>query len=186
MDPIIRKSRLISIHTPAKGVTGRVSGACAYGLISIHTPAKGVTKKSRCMQSDGKDFNPHSREGSDVPVSYDITHNHISIHTPAKGVTAYGIDFSYGMLNFNPHSREGSDSSPVPAIISSSNFNPHSREGSDTTAFPSPGKSIISIHTPAKGVTFCASVVYPDGNISIHTPAKGVTAILPNFRLYIL
>ena len=31
-----------------------------------------------------------------------------------------------------------------------------------------------------------ASVIAFAGTISIHTPAKGVTAILPNFRLYIL
>ena len=34
---------------------------------------------------------------------------------------------------------------------------------------------IISIHTPAKGVT--PDILYPqrEGTISIHTPAKGVT-----------
>ena len=44
----------------------------------------------------------------------------------------------------------------------------------------------ISIHTPAKGVTGEEWIVVNDPTISIHTPAKGVTAILPNFRLYIL
>ena len=44
----------------------------------------------------------------------------------------------------------------------------------------------ISIHTPAKGVTPDSDKRSRDRLISIHTPAKGVTAILPNFRLYIL
>ena len=33
----------------------------------------------------------------------------------------------------------------------------------------------ISIHTPAKGVTFSECSVFTDFTISIHTPAKGVT-----------
>ena len=65
MDPIIRKSRLISIHTPAKGVT-LPAIVFVVGLdISIHTPAKGVTY-------DAYQF-----------FSFHL----ISIHTPAKGVT---------------------------------------------------------------------------------------------------
>ena len=34
---------LISIHTPAKGVTSRSKAKETVSLISIHTPAKGVT-----------------------------------------------------------------------------------------------------------------------------------------------
>ena len=44
MDPIIRKSRLISIHTPAKGVTIDDIQRVFEIAISIHTPAKGVTQ----------------------------------------------------------------------------------------------------------------------------------------------
>ena len=33
----------ISIHTPAKGVTGTIHTILNYQAISIHTPAKGVT-----------------------------------------------------------------------------------------------------------------------------------------------
>ena len=55
------------------------------------------------------------------------------------------------------------------------NFNPHSREGSDNWEHGALVKLLISIHTPAKGVTS----VQGDGAgaflISIHTPAKGVT-----------
>ena len=87
MDPIIRKSRLISIHTPAKGVT-LPAIVFVVGLdISIHTPAKGVTY-------DAYQF-----------FSFHL----ISIHTPAKGVTILPPILTSLSADFNPHSREGSD-----------------------------------------------------------------------------
>ena len=36
----------VSIHTPAKGVTGLSSDYFAKADVSIHTPAKGVTSSS--------------------------------------------------------------------------------------------------------------------------------------------
>ncbi len=61
----IKWHRVISIHTPARGVTIRISSNVAGGYISIHTPAKGVTG-----------------------LRYESVRNFgISIHTPAKGVT---------------------------------------------------------------------------------------------------
>ena len=101
--------------------------------------------------------------------------------------------------NFNPHPREGGDPSRRLPRRDAGNFNPHPREGGDA------GRSNeyihhvpISIHTPAKGVTFVAfkagmaiqdfnphpreggdhgagAGVLPVSGISIHTPAKGVT-----------
>ena len=56
---------LISIHTPAKGVTYTSTYKGKLAKISIHTPAKGVTCTVVC-ETDGCS---------------------ISIHTPAKGVT---------------------------------------------------------------------------------------------------
>jgi len=63
------------------------------------------------------------------------------------------------------------------------NFNPHSREGSDGLQACFKGYCIISIHTPAKGVTTADSYTDTPQAISIHTPAKGVTcAIQPGFH----
>ena len=60
------------------------------------------------------------------------------------------------------------------------NFNPHSREGSDAMANGyKENLTIISIHTPAKGVTIAVHKQLLDTLISIHTPAKGVTNNLP-------
>ena len=59
--------------------------------------------------------------------------------------------------------------------IETGNFNPHSREGSDNVGDIIPIYLEISIHTPAKGVTFNPISMETDFEISIHTPAKGVT-----------
>ena len=61
--------------------------ADAY-IISIHTPARGVTNITRTHKGDNSDFNPHSRKGSDqVRDSKREFRDFISIHTPARGVT---------------------------------------------------------------------------------------------------
>ena len=59
------EEKLISIHTPARGVTNQPYDLRIQLIISIHTPARGVTQKLERLQT---------------------THE-ISIHTPARGVT---------------------------------------------------------------------------------------------------
>ena len=84
------------------------------------------------------DFNPHSREGSDRrPLFCCLDAGH-----------------------FNPHSREGSDFhlSRRPSLIR--NFNPHSREGSDDITDIYACNTLISIHTPARGVTSCVAELF--------------------------
>ena len=78
----------ISIHAPAKGATMKLSIMAADKEISIHAPAKGATiytvcnkricckfqstlprRERRCMQTPEQEpmnFNPRSREGSDI------------------------------------------------------------------------------------------------------------------------
>ena len=81
----------------------------------------------------------------------------------------------FGGIDFNPHSREGSDSRCNLRHITDRYFNPHSREGSDLCQFLDAVHRIISIHTPARGVTHCDGSMGRDQHISIHTPARGVT-----------
>ena len=85
------------------------------------------------MCGTAKNFNPHSREGSDpwMPPIKDCTAP-ISIHTPVKGVTENVVTVIKRLDHFNPHSREGSDQ-------------PFKDYGSIF--------DLISIHTPVKGVT---------------------------------
>ncbi len=56
-------------------------------------------------------------------------------------------------------------------------FNPHSRKGSDVLdSGMAVFTGIISIHTPARGVTLLGKNIAIVTFISIHTPARGVTS----------
>ena len=104
------KDIVISIHTPARGVTGDKRGFYKVGKISIHTPARGVTRTLFPHIVKPDHFNPHSRKGSDI-IEEDLKFIviNISIHTPARGVTLETRDPIYLPIDFNPHSRKGSD-----------------------------------------------------------------------------
>ena len=71
--------------------------------------------------SPAKDFNPRSREGSDVKS------------------TIIFVVFFY----FNPRSREGSDELRPHGIQVATNFNPRSREGSDVIAKATQGDRYV-------------------------------------------
>jgi len=77
-------------------------------------------------------FNPHSRKGSDVYMG------------------GYAAGEHEG---FNPHSRKGSDIYDNAASLKDRGFNPHSRKGSDIEKSSFDFVKIVSIHTPARGVT---------------------------------
>ena len=56
--------------------------------ISIHAPAKGATSGRNRRRHRGRNFNPRSREGSDVAHHvHRLDGLDISIHAPAKGAT---------------------------------------------------------------------------------------------------
>ena len=128
----------ISIHTPARGVTKTEKRCRCRGDISIHTPARGVTQNGDITITDKNDFNPHSRKGSD--------------NNDWRSVWWIG--------NFNPHSRKGSDQLYVSFTYAQGDFNPHSRKGSDQNDSIWATHLTISIHTPARGVTFWPERVY--------------------------
>ncbi len=165
-------------------------------LISIHTPARGVTTAG--CPGNGADFNPHSRTGSDIdslkiiPFSVISIHTpargvtvkrpllssrrQISIHTPARGVTLRDVSQASYPLDFNPHSRTGSDH--FIALINSlyNKISIHTPARGVTSQFFYVKVQIqISIHTPARGVTNAKCIPLPGIAISIHTPARGVT-----------
>ena len=110
LQPVVFIPRVISIHTPTRGVTHKANQfACnichfnphsykgsdfshlmqslSFQAISIHTLTRGVTKSGDCIVIQLLNFNPHSHKGSDFVRRYCIAFSLISIHTPTKGVT---------------------------------------------------------------------------------------------------
>ena len=121
------------------------------------------------------DFNPRSREGSDLlTADRQAQPLQISIHAPAKGATTLPLPPIYG--NFNPRSREGSDQLSPTYNTDHIDFNPRSREGSDAMTQNLLLRRLwISIHAPAKGATYRSAAKDFGFVISIHAPAKGAT-----------
>ena len=78
--------------------------------ISIHAPARGATDSLIFLCYNLINFNPRSREGSDLHPDY-------------TDLPLYP--------DFNPRSREGSDDGKISSVTSNRYFNPRSREGSD-------------------------------------------------------
>ena len=189
----------ISIHAPAKGATPVPPRASSAALFQSTLPRRERLSStsfsvsmvlfqstlprrerppSACPRSCRRNFNPRSREGSDVgnSISY-IAENHfnprsregsdpsmrrnhsfsvlISIHAPAKGATLGISPLAKCVRYFNPRSREGSDTPIIPQLAA---------------VLP------ISIHAPAKGATYRSAHWSEARSISIHAPAKGATS----------
>ena len=144
-------------------------------------------------------FNPHSHEGSDLPVPVFLSDlfkfqstlprrerprtfvnalitQSISIHTPTKGATKHLMMVSWSYVNFNPHSHEGSDNDDEYQWIPESRFQstlPRRERHGDKVLIVQIND--ISIHTPTKGATFLPYIQKQEMTISIHTPTKGAT-----------
>ena len=103
------QSQGISIHTPAKGVTTHFPLKLWIISISIHTPAKGVTVPVRNRGRSLTDFNPHSREGSDIKKILLYDHKFLFQSTLPRREWRSWLIYRHATSNFNPHSREGSD-----------------------------------------------------------------------------
>ena len=149
----LREYKVISIHTPTKGVTGVMEIMVMLVMISIHTPTKGVTGFKSGLNELLGDFNPHSHEGSDTmaeylavsaqisihtptkgvttTLGYQLCAQHISIHTPTKGVTGVSILGVAGSYISIHTPTKGVTKHTQNLFKVTTNFNPHSHEGSD-------------------------------------------------------
>ena len=166
----------ISIHAPAKGATHRIRDLQRKDRFQSTLPRRERHRLHLIKRSD-MNFNPRSREGSDVAalaICDANTNFNPRSREGSDGKYLYGIRRQH---HFNPRSREGSDDlrqmgqgrpcrfqSTLPrrerlpigwSHPSWSNFNPRSREGSDVHSTGRLSTVLcISIHAPAKGATF--------------------------------
>ena len=127
---VIRIS-IISIHAPARGATFSTGFQPLGGVLFQSTLPRGERRhigvnvlfhdlfqstlprgerprEIHPHQSE-HNFNPRSREGSDIDRNVCRCVYRISIHAPARGATDLGRSTSAGVMDFNPRSREGSD-----------------------------------------------------------------------------
>ena len=153
-------SRLVSIHTPTKGVTYLCQNSLRLGImfqsthprrvwlivqsvssnfriVSIHTPTKGVTCIVSASKADGKFQSTHPRR-----------------------VWQEFFEVLFLRPCFNPHTHEGCDPQLDYAHIGIDSFNPHTHEGCDLPRVFFWHCPKVSIHTPTKGVTKYAKAHY--------------------------
>ena len=141
-------------------------------------------------------FNPRSREGSDLYCTDSFSADTISIHAPAKGATRsrYALLWSASFQSTLPRRERRSVQKLIGVLV---DFNPRSREGSD--GIPDglcPAWMLFQSTLPRRERqyrTFCNSFLHHfnprsrEGSdntvhfviafciISIHAPAKGAT-----------
>ena len=177
----------ISIHTPAKGVTcmetigssiprfqstlPRREWRIDYSDMAFPKPFQSTLPRREWPWAIWK-YLKQTRFQSTLPRREWRCHSYqkragwtISIHTPAKGVTSrFGIYYNnYTIFQSTLPRREWPPSVLISEMV------PQFQSTLPRREWRKP-----YITKPCAGI------------ISIHTPAKGVTAILPNFRLYIL
>ena len=143
----------ISIHAPARGATDKKESLTKKVAISIHAPARGATVQMVDSKTGVCDFNPRSREGSDVVLVNVDQRVAISIHAPARGATPVGGILA-NWLAFQStlprgerhivsyfHKKYNRFQSTLPRgerracnvhCFKKADFNPRSREGSDS------------------------------------------------------
>ena len=144
--------------------------------ISIHAPAKGATAAALVICTCRPDFNPRSREGSDVDSSLSHKGIPISIHAPAKGATPCAASLSQSpRFQSTLPRRERRDPAVCGYLAALFQSTLPRRERLDCL-ISSRADAVISIHAPAKGAT-CFSPLSGELEmpISIHAPAKGAT-----------
>ena len=123
-------------------------------LVSIHTPTKGVTWWG-C--SDAKKPS-------------------VSIHTPTKGVTVLPFRLNCVLRFQSTHPRRVWHTKVSTSCMYHKFQSTHPRRvWQEMRANPYPD-TLVSIHTPTKGVTFPLHSIAEIRRVSIHTPTKGVTS----------
>ena len=172
---------VISIHAPARGATvcwGIVppagsnfnprsregsDGGRAKKWQSINqfqsTLPRGERQPLASIAGSGWNFNPRSREGSDPKPQAQPNARIYFNPRSREGSDGSRPAGSTTTPYFNPRSREGSDRALRCGRCRHKDFNPRSREGSDAGR----GQTNhilqrISIHAPARGATFWASL----------------------------
>ena len=124
-----------------------------------------------------RNFNPRSREGSDNTVD---EHGSFSCYfnpRSREGSDIFGAPYYMVFTDFNPRSREGSDfRDPIPFAESSLYFNPRSREGSDSFIISQGQKCHKFQSTLPRGERLQnLDLFLRKLSISIHAPARGAT-----------
>ena len=127
-------------------------------LISIHAPAKGATSDWERQRRE-KQFQSTLPRRERLRQHFYATPEYvISIHAPAKGATSSGVTPHRPAPFQSTLPRRERQRTERAEARNGDDFNPRSREGSDGRVMIEQDVTTISIHAPAKGATLPVSI----------------------------
>ena len=149
-----------------------------YHYISIHAPARGATQSLRIRSSRSRNFNPRSREGSDLCVGVPLTILFGFQSTLPRGERQLLSQIGRCTWVFQSTLPRGERRFTFAEQTHKSDFNPRSREGSDQASSRANIVTGISIHAPARGATI-ASIRWTTVNTFQSTLPRGERLLTP-------
>ena len=170
---------IISIHAPARGATKvTVHFNQNHSNISIHAPARGATGDAKDIWLAVRNFNPRSREGSDIQPTRNKRETADKFQsTLPRGERHHSVAFSVFLLPFQSTLPRGERHARAETDVRKKNFNPRSREGSDCDRvgrFREVCKFQSTLPRGERRFAICSPSLIL--GISIHAPARGATA----------
>ena len=125
----------ISIHAPARGATD-IAGVHENGIFDFNPRSReGSDLRFGYCHSVRDNFNPRSREGSDTVEQSDYSKKKISIHAPARGATGFfRLLPAVCLISIHAPAR-GATYHLLQYCSGFLYFNPRSREGSDQIVY---------------------------------------------------
>ena len=150
----------------------------SFFIISIHAPARGATRYARFSIKRARNFNPRSREGSDVNNIVSLCNKFISIHAPARGATkVYADGCKIRKISIHAPARGATRSDQC--CTGKNEFQSTLPRGERLCLCCYLCHVIsISIHAPARGATAEIVALMIETEISIHAPARGATSLI--------
>ena len=108
----------------------------AVGWFAVDEFQSTLPRRERPQIADAlksiRDFNPRSREGSDLSTDGGAARGMNFNPRSREGSDRFGMYNKHTKIHFNPRSREGSDPDRCAGAAECRHFNPRSREGSDS------------------------------------------------------
>ena len=105
---------------------------CRVHDVSIHAPARGATVIDVNYNLTLTSFNPRTRTGCDMLMTYPLMMYHEFQSTHPHGVRPAKLSIvTYAIASFNPRTRTGCDGYELPTNILMISFNPRTRTGCD-------------------------------------------------------
>ena len=171
-----KQTDIISIHAPAKGATSRPTSISSTAAFQSTLPRRERPAAATGGGTGGRNFNPRSREGSDVAHHvHRLDGLDISIHAPAKGATRQVCTLRH-QFDISIHAPAKGATLYFCICVLLIQISIHApAKGATSEADEAVKLSHISIHAPAKGATTAVVIVADRSKISIHAPVKGAT-----------